>query len=158
MFHQGLTKFFSDIDLFIKSDHFLNLSRTSNKSFTRNRALPFHFLIYLLLNFLCSSCQNELNQFLKTIHTSLTVRLSITKIALTQARAKLKSDAFSVLNNYVVKQFYSLFKTRKSFSFRLSAIDRKSIQIPKNVETNAYFERWKSKNRDLLEIPKISYH
>jgi hypothetical protein len=51
----------------ISSPDFIARHRQNQKTFTRQRKLPFHILIVFLINFVKGSYQDELDKFFKTI-------------------------------------------------------------------------------------------
>jgi len=73
----------------IFSQEFLSRHRNSPKAFTRNRKLPFHTLIFFLLNFVKGSYQDELDRYFKTIHRFEVAKRIVSKVALSKARMKL---------------------------------------------------------------------
>jgi hypothetical protein len=96
-----------EINARLSSFDFMVRHRETEKSFTRNRCLTFIVLITFLLNLLKRSQQDELDEFFKLLNgTEVAVR-TVTKSALTQARKKLKAEAFVELNQLQTDYFYS---------------------------------------------------
>lgn len=65
-----------------------------SEDFTRTRGLPFHDLIFFLLNMNNSSYQDELDRYFQTVHHKEFPERVVYKSNLSKARAKLKADAF----------------------------------------------------------------
>lgn len=75
------------------------------KVWTRNRKLTFKNLIIPIMMFK-SSLQRDLDRFFKSLYDEDYNIRSVTKSALSQARAKLNPWAFKRLNEVAVKSFY----------------------------------------------------
>ena len=100
-------KFLKEI---ITSPDFVSRHRQSKRDFTRQRKLPFHVLIVFLINFVRGSYQDELDRFFKTICRFDVAKRVVSKAALTNARMKLKFEAFVELNMHLVQYFEDHFK------------------------------------------------
>ena len=87
----------------LHSEDFAIRHKADPKDFTRNRKLPFPTLICLLSNFVKSSYQNELDHFFKALGQFPVAKRIVTKPALTQARKKLKHEAFIELNQHLIQ-------------------------------------------------------
>lgn len=57
----------------ISSDKFLSLCKKSCKDFIRNRILPFHHIIFFLVNLIKGSYQDELDYFFKAGETEISI-------------------------------------------------------------------------------------
>ena len=83
-----------------------------------------------LSNLLKSSLQTELDNFFKVVrHKELPVN-EVTKSAFSQARQKLKHQAFEELNHDQVDFFYANFEYKKWYNYRLLAIDGSTCRLP----------------------------
>jgi len=100
----------------IFSEKFLSSNKNSSRNFTRNRILPFHHIIFFLMNLLKGSYQDELDYFVKAINHSESFVRKVTKSAFCKARKKLKFEAFTKLNMEAVNYFYDHFSPKKSMS------------------------------------------
>jgi ribosomal protein L34 len=100
--------------------------------------LNFSSLIYFLLQFGKSSCQQELDCFFEGTETTYT------KGALTQHRAKLNPEVFSHLNKLQTDYYYSnATEIQKWKGHRLVSIDGSTIQLPYSnelIENFGHFE------------------
>jgi hypothetical protein len=77
-----------------------------------------------------SSLQTELDNFFKVVqHKELPVN-EVTKSGFSQARQKLKYQAFVELNHDQVDFFYNNFQYRKWHNYRLVAIDGSTCRLP----------------------------
>lgn len=109
----------------IHSVDFVEEFKLSPKAFLRCRLLPFPIIFLFILNLLRKSIPKELNSFCKNMKTKKTSRSAIT-----QARAKISSQAFIKLNNLLIEEFY---KDNDYFTYKnfiLLAIDGSSLQLP----------------------------
>jgi hypothetical protein len=134
----------------IRSDNFLDISRESEKDFTRTRKLPFTELIKFILNFRTKSTQAELNIFYNNINTPK-------KCAFFKARTKLKAATFLDILETMVSYFYKAEGLVKKWKgFRLIAGDMSSFIIPStgseiiDKELISYFGLAKSKKKQKL--------
>lgn len=96
---------------------------------TRNRKLPFKTIILLVLKFK-SSIQRELDRFFKEASQSDFNIREVTKGAFTQARAKLKPEAFKRLNEIAVDTFYDRAEYYQWHGMRLLAVDGTRLVLP----------------------------
>jgi hypothetical protein len=78
----------------IFSEDFLSRHRQSEKDFIRDRLLPFHNMIFFLMNMIKGSLQDELDYFFKAIHAEEISTRTVTKSAFSKARKKLHHQAF----------------------------------------------------------------
>jgi hypothetical protein len=108
--------------------HFMCDSRTKSTYFTRekNCKLTFPEIILFVLNLVTKSLQIELNSFFELMKKD---GIAISKQALSQARKKIKPEAFRTLFHTIVKWFYLENKPRLFMGFRLLAIDASIIEI-----------------------------
>lgn len=97
--------------------------------FTRERKLTIRTIILLLLKFK-SSIQRELNRFYKEVNQSDFNIREVTKGAFTQARAKLKPEAFKRLNEVAVNTFYDEAEYYVWHNIRLLAVDGTRLVLP----------------------------
>lgn len=79
-----------------------------------------------------SSLQTELDNFFKVLHHKELPSNQVTKSAFSQARNKLKYQAFEELNHDQVGFFYSNFEYQKWYGYRLIAIDGSTCRLPKS--------------------------
>ena len=89
---------------------FLERHRQSVKAFTRQRCLPFATVVLFLLNLVKRSLQDELDQFFNLTSAPVVAEPQVTKSAFSQARQKLKAEAFRELNTVQVDYFYAHFQ------------------------------------------------
>ena len=109
----------------IENESLVACFRTDEKYFTRVRSLSFSSLIYFLLQFGKSSCQQELDSFFQGSG------ISYTKGALSQHRLKLKPEVFSHLNRLQTNYYYeNATNIKKWKEHRLISIDGSTIQLP----------------------------
>ena len=87
-------KLFVFIRNIIFSDDFKSRHRLFAEDFTRDRKLPFHNLILLMLNLMRGSYQDELDHFFKALQQTDVAGRVVTKAALSKARVKLRYEAF----------------------------------------------------------------
>jgi hypothetical protein len=112
-----------------ESDKFLRRHRKNDRSFTRQRKLPFDVVLKLLLRKSVKSLQLVLNEWCRDLDESITAS------ALSQARQKFAHTAFiELLEECVVKPMYSEGKARRFKEHRLLAIDGSTLRLPTSKE------------------------
>ena len=97
----------------IFSEDFLFRHRRSQKDFVRERLLPFHNMIFFLMNLVKGSLQDELDCFFKAVHAKEVSTRTVTKSAFTKARKKLHHQAFIELGRNIISFFYDHFPCYK---------------------------------------------
>ena len=140
----------------IFSEKFLSSHKKSTQNFTRNRILPFHYIIFFLMNLIKGSYQDELDYFFKAVDHSESFIRKVTKSAFCKARKKLKFEAFTKLNMEAVNYFYDHFGPKKWFGFTLLAIDGSTIKIPRTPEVEEHFGRWNVNSPNPCPLARIS--
>jgi hypothetical protein len=107
----------------IFSEGFRNKNKESPNDFVRTRHLPFHELIFFLMNMNNQSYQEELDRYFQVLHHAEVPERVLYKGNLSKARAKLKYEAFVELNDHMVDYFYDHFRPETWFGFNLLAVD-----------------------------------
>lgn len=111
------------------SDSFLRRHRRDEKSFTRNRKLPFNSVLTNLLRKSVKSLQRVLNEW--CCHLDEFISAS----ALSQARQKFRYTAFiELLEECVVKPLYDDKSHKRFKGHRLLAIDGSTLRLPTSKE------------------------
>lgn len=106
---------------------------------TRNRKLNFKTLITFISKGVKSSLQRELDTFYKEVNGSdFTIR-EVTKGGFTQARAKLKHEAFIELNDNAINTFYSEAPYLVWNGMRLLAVDGSRLVLPNHPSVKEEF-------------------
>lgn len=124
----------------IEDECFVERNRTSATSFTRNRKLTFKSLLINLMGFTRPSVQTELDRFYKALSQSSTSFESISKSAFTQARKKLKPEAFIELAKGQLDYFYENAPYQKSWKGRrVVAIDGSLLNLPHTEDIEREF-------------------
>ncbi len=117
----------------IESECFKGRSNNGNTgSFTRNRKLNLKTLLVFLTRGVTSSLQRELDLFHKEIMGSDFNIRAVTKGGFTQARAKLKHEAFIEMNENVLNTFYEQAPYLTWNGRRLVAADGTTLVLPKH--------------------------
>jgi hypothetical protein len=140
----------------IFSESFLSRHRSSPKAFTRQRSLPFHQLIFFLMNMNKGSYQDELDHFFKALNHLEVAERIVTKGALTKARKKLEYQAFIELNKHMTSHYYSYFPTASWYGFNLMAVDGSTLRVPDETEIIKHFGVWNVKKGDPCPKARIS--
>jgi hypothetical protein len=84
-----------------------------------------------------------LDEFFKLLNGTEDVAVRfVTKSALTQARKKLKYEAFVELNQVQAAYFYQFLGPQTWYGWRLVAVDGSTVQVPNTPETLAHFGAW----------------
>jgi len=123
---------------------FVERHRQSVKAFTRQRCLPFVTMVLFLLNLVKRPLQDELDQFFNLESEAVVAEARVTKSAFSQARKKLKAEAFIELNMLQVDYFYAHFAYQTWSGFRLLAVDGSTTQLLETADIVAHFGRWGS--------------
>lgn len=121
---------------------FLERHRQSVKAFTRQRCLPFVTMILFLVNLVKRPLQDELDQFFNLESEAVVAEPLVTKSAFSQARKKLKAEAFIELNTVQVDYFYAHFAYQTWYGFRLLAVDGSTAQLLETSDIVAHFGLW----------------
>jgi hypothetical protein len=140
----------------IFSEDFLSRHRRSSKDFVRERLLPFHNMIFFLMNMIKGSLQDELDYFFKAVHAEEVSTRTVTKSAFTKARKKLHHDAFVELGRNLVSFFYDHFPCRKWKGFRILAIDGSTIKVPRTKACADHFGAWNPAKGEACPVARIS--
>lgn len=140
----------------IFSENFLSSNKQSPKNFIRNRILPFHNIIFFLMNLIKGSYQDELDYFFKAIDHSEAFVRKVTKSAFCKARKKLRSEAFTQLNMEAVNYFYDHFSPKRWSGFTLLAIDGSTVKIPRTSEVENHFGLWSVNSQNPCPLARIS--
>ncbi len=140
----------------ILSNDFLARHRQSPKNFTRKRRLPFHYLIFFLMNFIKRSYQDELDGFFQALKGFEVSKRIVSKVALSKARMKLKYEAFVELNRHLIDFFYRNFQSTTWHGFNLLAIDGSTARLPRIKDIAEHFGVWHSKGGTECPIARVS--
>jgi len=141
----------------ILSEDFIFRHRRSQKDFVRERLLPFHNVIFFLMNMIKGSLQDELDHFFKAVHAEEVSVRTVTKSAFTKARKKLHHQAFIELGRNLVSFFYDHFPCRKWKGFRILAIDGSTVKVPKTDEVADHFGSWSPAKGEACPVARISH-
>ena len=126
----------------IFSENFCCRHKVEPNDFTRNRVLPFHDLLFFLMNMNNKSYQAELDRYFQAVHHTEVPKRCLYKGNLSKARAKLKHTAFIELNDQLAKSFYESFEHETWFGFNLLAVDGSTIRVPDEYEISNHFGSW----------------
>lgn len=118
----------------IKSAEFMCGARERREDFIRNRKINFVELMFMMLNLNKRSIQIEIDEF---VERNLDKNVgTYTKQSFSEARQKVKPQAFVTLNDAFLSEYYSDFDKNK---YRILAIDGSKLQIPNNKKTREHF-------------------
>lgn len=140
----------------IFSEDFLSRHRRSPKDFVRIRQLPFHNMIFFLMNMIKGSLQDELDYFFKAINAEDVCSRTVTKSAFTKARKKLSHQAFIALGQNLISFFYEHFPCQKWNGFRILAIDGSTIKVPRTKACADHFGSWNPAKGEACPVARIS--
>lgn len=130
----------------IFSHEFLARHKNSPEAFTRKRKLPFHTLLFFLMNLVKGSYQDELDKYFQAIHSFKVAKRIVSKVALSKARMKLGYSAFIELNRHLADYFYRKFKPLTWHGFNLLAVDGTTFRLPRIKEIAEHFGAWNPRN------------
>lgn len=103
---------------------------TFNKQhFIRKRILTFPVLVTYIINLIRKSLQVEISSFCSFLDFS-----DVSKQAFSQARKKLSSEVFTVLNKKFITEFYTNNIYKQFKGLRLLAVDGSTIRLPESEE------------------------
>ena len=123
----------------LENKEFGSCSKDSRSgAFTRERKLTLKNLIVMIICFK-SSIQRELDRFFKDLSRSDFNIREVTKSAFTQARAKLKFEAFKRLNEITVKAFYDEAEYYVWHNMRTFAVDGTRLMLPNHPTVKEEF-------------------
>jgi hypothetical protein len=148
-----LIEFFRNI---VTSTEFLIKHRNSEKDFSRNRKIPFHFAIYFLLGLSTGSYEKELDSFFKAVKGLDIAENIVTKMAWCKARMKLAYSALIDLNSRLVNYFYAHFAANTWHGFFLKVIDGTTLRLPEIDRIAEYFDPRTPKNRGNRPLARVS--
>ncbi len=92
------------------------------------------------MNLLKSAIQYELDSFYAQLTSQEIPSREITQSAFTQARKKLKYEAFVELNDHAVGAFYADAPIRRWHGHRLLAVDGSTLRLPNTPEIRTTFD------------------
>ena len=107
--------------------------------FTRDRKLNFKNTLLFIARGVTSSLQRELDGFFKEVADSDFNVREVTKSAFSQARKKLKHNAFIELNDVVTNTFYNDAPYKVWKNMRLLAVDGTRLMLPNHPSTKEEF-------------------
>ncbi len=141
------------------SQEFLERNRKRPQDFSRRRIITFTLLILFLINLVKRSLQDELDEYFKLLTGSEYAFRVVTKSAFTQARRKIKYEAFIELNQVQVNYFYQNYPKLDFHGFRLLAIDGSMSDLPDDNKKNdigTHFGYWGSRHGTATPKARIS--
>lgn len=120
----------------ISSIDFKTQVKERAQDFSRSRKVDFEHLMYMLLNLMKRSLQIELDEFVACHLSNGDGIGTYTKQSFSEARQKIKPEAFNVLNETLISEYYL---DANDDDYRVLAIDGSKIQLPNNIKTRAHF-------------------
>jgi hypothetical protein len=151
--HQGLIE---QLRSRLFSNDFRSRYCQNTKDFTRKRCLTFVIVVIFLLNLLKRSQQDELDEYFKLLKgTELAMRV-VTKSAFTQARKKLKYEAFVELNQVQTTCFYQFLGPQTWSGWRVMAVDGSTAQVPNTPENLEHFGAWQPARGGPCPMARVS--
>ena len=155
-----LSKICAELVAFLKktitSYEFIQRHRQKSTDFCRQRKLPAHTLIVLLLSLLRGSYQKELDRFFNMLSRSEVPERFVTKAALAKSRMKLKYQAFIELNHKFNQFFEDNFNAKTWLGFRLLAADGSTIRLPHTDNIKEHFGCWKPRQGRPSPMARLS--
>jgi hypothetical protein len=124
------------ISALLKDYTYMSDVRNDTSCFSRKGKIGFINLMMFMLNFLNKSCQQELNDFFKLIGCE---KNTVTQQAFSQARQKVKAEAFIKLLQVSTQTMSSVDDLTLFKSYRISAIDGSSLELENTPELHSYF-------------------
>ena len=90
------------------------------------------------------SYQSELDTYFKAVNHSEVAERIIFKGTLSKTRSKLKFEAFTELNDHLVRYFYKHFPFQTWYGFNLIAVDGSTLRVPDEKAVIEQFGVWNS--------------
>jgi len=118
---------------------FINLYKTGDKSFTRNRFFTFKVLLCFLMTNLQKSIQREISLFVDAIELDGGSIPEVSKSAFCKARRKLMPTVFKALSNEVVNEFYKIGEAELWHGYRIIGVDGSRIVMPNTKAMSSRF-------------------
>lgn len=125
---------FEQIKKYLYNKTLLSNCKLSMNFFTRSRLLPFPVLVSYIINLIRRSLHLEISAFASFINQP-----DVSKQAFSQARKKLSSEVFILLNKKLITEFYSDNEIKTIKGLRLLAIDGSTVRLPKSKELYNFF-------------------
>ena len=123
----------------LSSDDFISTYRTGESDFTRQRSFSFKSLFLFITSSIQSSLQRELDRFFTALNNKAVTERFVTQSAFSQARKKIKPEAFIEMNHHSINDFYFRNDYKKWHGFRLIGIDGSEVFLPKTEATRQFF-------------------
>ena len=120
--------------------------RSSTSAFTRDRKLPFHLVVLLILNALKGSVADELDQFFQALFKWDVAKRFVTKSAFSQARRKLSHRVFIKLLDQVCALANQQSDLATYKGLRVFAIDGSTMRLPDNLMVRERFGTTRNHN------------
>jgi hypothetical protein len=136
------------------SDAFRQQAQRNPTDFTRNRSLPLHHLIPLMLNYRKGAIQDELDQFFEVL-TQRSVVSTVTPAAFCKARSKLKPQAFVLLNELLLDRAAKTLPQQRWHGFRVLAVDGSTGRLPMTPEIVRAFGRPRGSGVPLARFSRL---
>lgn len=136
---------------YLHSKALKQLCRFKQSDFSRNRLLNFPTLIAFFVNLAKRSLQIELSKFMKFANLP-----DVSKQALSKARKKLSPEAFVLLNNELIKEFYTDNDVKLFNKYRLLAVDGSTIPLPKTDTLMEKYGTCQGHRRNAGPIGRVS--
>lgn len=111
----------------------------------------FQNLILFIINLAKKSLQLELKNFAKIGDLN-----AASKQAFSQARKKLDPIVFTLMNDTLIKEFYTDNEFATIHGFRLLSIDGSTLQLPSSRDLDDYYGKFSSKDSESLTMARIS--
>jgi hypothetical protein len=145
---KSYAKLINLLDKKLTNPSFIEQYKSSHRDFIRKRNFSFKSLSLFIVSSLQSSIQRELDRFFQSYNNKDVAERFVTQSAFSQARNKIRPEAFEELNKESTSCFYSNFKVKRWNGFRLVAIDGSEIQLPKNPGTIAEYGEYRTNRMD----------
>jgi hypothetical protein len=121
-------KFLKKLRKRLNSPEFCEAYRQSEKDFSRTSKLSLPAVFTLLLSGLQGAVQAELNQFFPGVRGSAFPKREVSRQAFSQARKKLKTEAFWEINNDVLDEMQGSFPATW-FGYEPIAADASTLRL-----------------------------
>jgi len=125
----------------IEDEAFVSSNRLCDRDFSRRRSFTFLNMLTFLMRLCRPSIQSELDRFFRALSREPDSFRSVSKSAFSQARKKLRPEAFIQLAHCQLEYFERYAPHRKSWlGHRVVAIDGSTLCLPWSPELEAHFD------------------
>jgi hypothetical protein len=150
-------KLIAFLNKIVPSEDFLSYYHQSQKNFVGDCLLPFHKVIFFLMNTIKGSVQDVLDYFFKAVPGEEVSITTGTEGAFSGARKKLHHQAFIELGWNLVSFFYHPLPCRKWQGLRILSIDGQAVKVSRKKDGANHFGAWNQAQAEACPFARTSH-